>query len=380
MTEEEQAQALARWLADPSSAPPEGVDPDVLEAIGLLRPELAPSHGVTADAIVEALDDVRVVALPNRAKWQRWMGGAGGVGVLLAAAISGVVFLPNAPWLSTQTDQVETRQLERALVDDAPSLATTTDAQVFMEGTQAVAPDPVERPTQEADADEPPTVQAVTDVADQPPAPRASPATPQPVAIAETVSLETLSPAPSERPERVGVIGSAAEMGGMSGGAAAPMRRAPTPELQAPSSVPKRSTKRGVFGRSAKQQTMADEQAAYEAPVVMSAEVEDDEAMVGDVDPLLSLRQEVVTRLGPFPARTEMASPEPTLLHEARAALEAGDANYALKACEEALAIGDGSTPERRWLALVRGDAYRALGRDADAESSYREAMSGKVR
>jgi len=380
MTEEEQAQALARWLADPSSAPPEGVDPDVLEAIGLLRPELAPSHGVTADSVVETVDGVRVVAFPARAKWQRWMGGAGGVGVLLAAAISGVVFLPSAPWLSTPTDQVETLQLERAPLEDEPSLATTAEVQAPMEGAEAVAPEPAERPIQEAEADEASTVQAVTDVAAQPPAPRASQATPPPVAIAETVSLETLSPGLSERPEQVGGSGSAGEMGGLSGGAAAPMRRAPTPELQAPASVPKRSTKRGVFGRSAKQQTMADESEAYGAPVAMSAEFEDDEAMSGEVDPLLSLRQEVVTRLGPFPTRTEMAGPEATLLHEARAAFEAGDANYALKACNEALAIGDGPTPERRWLALVRGDAYRALGRGADAESSYREAMSGKVR
>jgi hypothetical protein len=52
-TIEEQAAQLARWLDEhPGSAPPEGVDPDVLETIYALRPELAPAPSFTIDDIL----------------------------------------------------------------------------------------------------------------------------------------------------------------------------------------------------------------------------------------------------------------------------------------------------------------------------------------
>jgi hypothetical protein len=52
-TIEEQAAQLARWLDEhPGSAPPEGVDPDVLEAIYAMRPELAPAPSFSIDDIL----------------------------------------------------------------------------------------------------------------------------------------------------------------------------------------------------------------------------------------------------------------------------------------------------------------------------------------
>jgi hypothetical protein len=52
-TIEEQAAQLARWLDEhPGSAPPEGVDPDVLESIYALRPDLAPAPSFSVDDIL----------------------------------------------------------------------------------------------------------------------------------------------------------------------------------------------------------------------------------------------------------------------------------------------------------------------------------------
>ncbi len=52
-TIEEQATQLARWLEEhPGATPPEGLDPDVLEAIYTLRPDLAPAPSFTIDDIL----------------------------------------------------------------------------------------------------------------------------------------------------------------------------------------------------------------------------------------------------------------------------------------------------------------------------------------
>ncbi len=55
-TIEEQAARLARWLDDhPGAAPPDGVDPDVLETIYALRPELAPAPSFSVDDILAGI-------------------------------------------------------------------------------------------------------------------------------------------------------------------------------------------------------------------------------------------------------------------------------------------------------------------------------------
>jgi hypothetical protein len=53
MNDEQQAQRLARWLdAGGQTPPPEGVDPDVIEAVYAMRPELAPAPRVSIDDIL----------------------------------------------------------------------------------------------------------------------------------------------------------------------------------------------------------------------------------------------------------------------------------------------------------------------------------------
>ena len=52
MTEQEQAEALAAWLAQPAgTAPPDGLDPEVVESVYALQPERAPVPSLTAPSL-----------------------------------------------------------------------------------------------------------------------------------------------------------------------------------------------------------------------------------------------------------------------------------------------------------------------------------------
>ena len=122
MTEQQQADALARWLARGADGPPpEGLDREVVEGLYALRPDLAPRARVTADDILAGMtagpfadgDDAQgnVVAFPVPASrpdgdadsepapvrprpW--WMAPA--VGISLAAAAAAVlVVVPRSP-------------------------------------------------------------------------------------------------------------------------------------------------------------------------------------------------------------------------------------------------------------------------------------------
>ena len=51
----ERAQALARWLSTPAGGPiPDSLEPEVVEAIIALRPERAPPHTITIEAVLAA--------------------------------------------------------------------------------------------------------------------------------------------------------------------------------------------------------------------------------------------------------------------------------------------------------------------------------------
>jgi hypothetical protein len=122
------AVALARWLEDhPGTPPPPEVDPEVVQAIYALRPELAPAPRLTADDILASITrgplagpsasaeasassvtGAEVVPFPQRhpapepaseagdegvsqkgarqGRWLRWIGGPGGIGMALVAA------------------------------------------------------------------------------------------------------------------------------------------------------------------------------------------------------------------------------------------------------------------------------------------------------
>lgn len=57
MNEQEQASRLAAWLEQPAGTrPPEGLDPDVVEALFALNPDRAPAPSLTADDILRDFD------------------------------------------------------------------------------------------------------------------------------------------------------------------------------------------------------------------------------------------------------------------------------------------------------------------------------------
>ena len=57
MSIEQQAEQLAQWLeAHPGTPPPDGIDPEVIEAVYSLRPELAPAPNVDLDDILDSVE------------------------------------------------------------------------------------------------------------------------------------------------------------------------------------------------------------------------------------------------------------------------------------------------------------------------------------
>jgi hypothetical protein len=182
VSENHEAQALARWLEEhPGQAPPPDVDPEVIEALYALRPDLAPppdvriedifaavesgpfhtAHATTADEEevteeVVSLAAERAKRVPNevapasqppvrRASW--WS--APGAGALAAAALALVVILPAAGILLTQRNA----EFETSAAPAAPAPAPAQDAGADALATpslqaapEAVVPLPAEPP------------------------------------------------------------------------------------------------------------------------------------------------------------------------------------------------------------------------------------------
>ena len=73
MSEIQEAQALADWLADGGGCTPV-LDADVLEAIYALKPALAPDHSVTIDNILDSLTDGPLVDPAVAESLAEWLG------------------------------------------------------------------------------------------------------------------------------------------------------------------------------------------------------------------------------------------------------------------------------------------------------------------
>ena len=160
MNETQEAQALARWLEEhPGQAPPPDVDPEVIEALYALRPDLAPPPNVRIEDIFAAVESgpfatkrddeemitEEVVSLaaerakrvpsevapaPAVRKTPWWS--APGMGALAAAALALIVILPTAGILLTQKD---------AVIETGAPASATAPAQDVREkgGADAVA-------------------------------------------------------------------------------------------------------------------------------------------------------------------------------------------------------------------------------------------------
>lgn len=169
MNENQEAQALARWLEEhPGQAPPPDVDPEVVEALYALRPDLAPAPNVRIEDIFAAVESgpfatakgaeeemitEEVVSLAaerakrvtheaapatavRKAPW--WSGP--GMGALAAAALALVVILPTAGILLTQ----KTADMEAAPASEAATSRTKGMEVGAKVGSDTVAPPTVE--------------------------------------------------------------------------------------------------------------------------------------------------------------------------------------------------------------------------------------------
>ena len=178
MTPEEQAQALSRWLESPAGTHPPGeLDPDVVESVYSLRPDLAPAPRVSADDILASLtagpladpdavpaapeidedsEGGEVVAFPTaevpiavaaaapRRNWWRAANQWGGISAIVAtAATLAVIALPvlqmadeDAGPASPGSQVVE----EAEMADEAPSVAANEQAKDQSRDRAAAAP------------------------------------------------------------------------------------------------------------------------------------------------------------------------------------------------------------------------------------------------
>ena len=138
MTEEQQSQALAAWLAGPLGAPPPaGLDPDVVDAVLALRPERAPPMRASVTDVLGALDAGPLAAPAPILPLRRLRPFVGALGAVAAALLAWVVVVPGA---DRSPPALEEATQERS---EAP--------------TPAAAPRPFEQGRTEADA---PTVVA----------------------------------------------------------------------------------------------------------------------------------------------------------------------------------------------------------------------------
>ncbi|MEC9389197.1 MAG: hypothetical protein VX944_03915 [Myxococcota bacterium] len=70
----ERAQALARWLSTPAGGPiPDSLEPEVVEAIIALRPERAPPHTITIEAVLAAITEGPLMDPAVADALQRWL-------------------------------------------------------------------------------------------------------------------------------------------------------------------------------------------------------------------------------------------------------------------------------------------------------------------
>lgn len=135
MTEQEQAELLAAWLADPDAPVPEGLHHDVVEAVIALHPERAPAPRVSVDSILAGVrtgplaadseQPVPVYTTPKPANrpWAIVAMIAGSSGIIVAA----LALLSVGTLVATQTQESSPA---REVSADGVAAAPATEAQL----------------------------------------------------------------------------------------------------------------------------------------------------------------------------------------------------------------------------------------------------------
>lgn len=162
MTEQQQAELLAAWLADPNAPIPDGLDPDVVEAVIALHPERAPAPRVTADSILALVEEgplaptvVEPPPLPAPANqggnlWKWALAGSSGlVAAALALVVVGVGVVGTTTTFSRSAsepaEQIRSRHLDGEGVAAAP-VGREVDTGVADEPRTVAARRPSPRP------------------------------------------------------------------------------------------------------------------------------------------------------------------------------------------------------------------------------------------
>jgi hypothetical protein len=414
MTQEEQAQALARWLSGPpGSPPPTELDAEVVESMYALRPELAADPVVDLDEILDGLTAGPLAAPERRAAassdaggevvpfpavsrpqvasvtsseaapagrgWVRWaslaVGGTSSLGLLIAAAA--VLLFVALP--AGQTLQMPTPA-------GAPQAEALSPA-----AASAPAPMPIAEPTEggsaKPDAARQEDRRATEDVV----------AGGVPVAPMQSESkLRANTTIPElDAPVVAGVAGGA---GGLQSDAVAEAELAEE-AMDAPPAPPK-ATAAAPPAAEASSDALARRPAAKEdaAPEPRTAAVPKDlanngwrrgldkatqqlfdgalteaEAQVRSGD-LRGGADRLAAAVGAPPRAGQYVAGRST-----SAFLAAGDPAAAVSVARRGLALSSENTPERSQLLLLLGDALQAAGDAAGAEQAWQQAATANA-
>lgn len=359
MTEEQQATLLARWLEDPSSPPPEGLDPEVIEALGVLRPDWVPSAAVTAEEILKRvtreprvvdLEEVRSRRIPG---W-RFLGGISGAGAMAAAALAWFTVFPTSSWVD----------------NDTPSDLWEEPAEAQMERTEDVtlsgaSPEP--EPTPMADA--------LTIAEAEPPAEQALQAPPLPTRSSESGNTAVKDMRIATSPPSVGLAPAPPPL---SQGSEKPAVRPLVRAMRKDSEQDEAMGSSGGSGSSRvarkSSRSAAGSVEEIRAPATLM------EADLESVPVLLdTLRSRVLVHIGPMPTIGPEALPEVASIHEAKTALDQGQFELAEQHALSGLSLGSGPTAERRWLTFLVGESRRLRGDETTARERFEAALRGEV-
>ena len=415
MTPEEQAKALADWLdQNPGSSAPEGLDSDVLEAVYVLRPDLAPAPQVTLEAILEHVEEGPFAAAPSssqpavRPRMWIWRG----LGGLAAAAAVLLIALPQQEELDGIGPQLTPPPQQGAPFEDREPLVEFEDMDENIPSPNTNEEASAGKGlTSQDQATEAPPARVVADR--QAPPPRAAAveaqATPTRELSAEESSLvnELLEMDSSTGSVELGTRGLGFGGGGQvdssratAEGSAAPVSSAtesfddpseyaaPEPRSAPPASEQEVQQRKSFpfLGRSRRSADAAPTAPApSEALEAMEDVPEDAAAEDAHSSDLTTLRAVAYPQDYQSPAASLPENPSPNQAQWAAAQkaldlLQLSKPSDALAEAQAALSLSGANTPHLSLLYWIQGEAYRATGRIDAARAAYEQAAELNTR
>lgn len=425
MTEEQQAERLARWLEHPDSEPPDDLDPEVLGAVFTLSPKTAPAARVSVDDILAGVKEGPFAAPPEarrdrlrsggaaevertvRPKPRTWRWMVPAVGAALAASLMALVVIPVSRVTQktmTMPEMAATAPRSAAKNDTAappPSPAPTAGAPMRSAPPAAAPVAPTAQtttpssPLNRLQADQPNT--PAQDVATEaPPPPPMPPATTGNAIPAEEMQ-ERFNDAPVAQagpaPEPNAIVAPADGIAEMDDLAEA---KDETPKAEKAEETVAVASKKASSREAAK--APAGRPAAAAPASAPAASVADNEAPVWPMDynagwysnypDVAAVYQtaKASEAQGSWAAaavayRSLMSDPRSIVAQDAawysaRAWFQSGQSTTALEAIDQGLRRSAANTPYRARLFALKGDILAAGGRQVQAQAAYNEASA----